>query len=90
MTYGMYQLKFFVTYVDAVMFFDKCCKYQEQSGPIIFTLAATIMKKCWHTLSDLEEKVTPLPQCNVDPSHFVRLVLSDPPTLIDGGGEGLW
>ena len=38
----------------------------------------------------LGEKVTPLPLCNVDPSHVARSALPDLPTVIDGGGEGQW
>ena len=35
----------------------------------------------------LGEKVTPLPQRNIDSSHVVRSALPDLPTLIDGEGK---
>ena len=44
-------------------------------------------KNCWHTSSALEEKVTPLPQLNVDPSHVVRSQCQIPQHWLMGAGK---
>ena len=44
-------------------------------------------KNCWHTSSDLGEKMTPLPQSNVDPSHVVRSQCQIPQHWLMGAGK---
>ena len=44
-------------------------------------------KNGWHTLSDLGEKETPFPQCNVDPSHVVRNHARSPNIDLMGSGK---
>ena len=44
-------------------------------------------KNGWDTLSDLGEKETPLPQCNVDSSHVVRSLARSPNIDLLGAGK---
>ena len=47
-------------------------------------------KNCWHTSSDLGEKNDPSPPKQCWSESCCKKPVPDPPTLTDGGGEGLW